>query len=201
MSDQLDDRIRELFTEADRATPEPPTMPTDVPVPFPWRRLVLAPALGAFLLTGVLAILNATGFGFDVFGAAADSADGIVDAAPADDYVLALADLNLACSDFANSVERPPQLSIASSYSTLSAIDRSFEDLALVIREAANAFPGDEAVQQALARAAFISTGLDEAVALGRAGAPDRLESVLVEIELLGAELEAAGAVDCATIP
>ena len=158
MSRDIDSKIKQLFTEADRASPEPPPLQgMEKPAPN-WWRVAIAPAAAVLVLfAGTVAVLNAMGVEFGL-GFAADSAGS--EPAPADSgLVPTLADLNLACTELDRSIEA--SLAVVDDETAVAwfeALEPSYVKFHEQLERVAAQFPSETALSEATARTKRITS-------------------------------------------
>lgn len=201
MSRNRENRIRDLFEQADRAAPSPPPMPELETPPFPWKRAVVAPAAAVLIVfVGVVVGLRVAGFDL-LLGDAADVGDS-VDSEDQHSLVSTLADLNVACSDFGDALD-DGDLEMSDDASAL----RALEDMAVglgplmsTIHEVATQAPGSLEFSRADMSFDRFSDDMAAALALGSVGAADRYRQLRARLGDLLEDLNQIGAMDCANV-
>jgi len=216
MSDRLDERIRELFTELDAAAPQPPPRPR-VPVPQPGPRW----ARGLSLAAGVTVVVLVIGIAGQFLRTDSDDAGTLEEApittqaeaeaaeatpAPAEsrpsNRPLALAGLNLACSTFVDGLDEaiPTTPSMPDEFGdALTVLQPPVADLVAEIVAIEKDL--DDPTFGPIAEAAEqLEADLSDAVSGPVTDAPSAYAAISSSIGDLGTALEDYGALDCSQL-
>jgi len=200
MSPDIDDKIKQLFTEADRATPEPPNLPVLTRPAVNWWRVAVAPAAAVLILfAGTVAVLNAMGVEFGLgFAASGDAEEGAV---PDDSgFVLALADLNLACSEFGTAMDDAGSVTDdASVVVWLETIHPALRTFGAEVGRAAARFPTNEALAGVASRLDGLEEDVSSAITSGNP-TMGTYRLTVAAIEDAATALSAVGALGCSDL-
>jgi hypothetical protein len=210
MSNRLDDRIRELLEELDRAAPEAPPAPVAERAPAaPWWQRRLVPAAGLVVAVLVLGVASQLFVGnsdsaeeaTDTTEAAAEGGDGPADTRPPD-FALVLTDLNLACVGFVHSSAEAVPAAPDSDREHLEALKSLVDptsDLEADISTVAD-INVDEELDGLSAEAGRLLSSVETAAAGTGEAAPAAYDELVEDVGALGSGLEGYGALECSAL-
>lgn len=207
MSDSHDDRIRELFEELDRASPEAPRLPkAPRPVSAPWWQRGMVPAMGVAVVVLVIGVgsqlfpgsTDSADEATETTEAAAEGGDGPVDTRPPD-FALVLVDLNLACTAFVDASGSAVQTAPVSDQEHLDALNSLVvptADLASEVSAAAGTL-SDPALEVLSGKASLLVSSIEDGADGSASDAPGAYRRYVDDVEALGSGLETYGALEC----